>query len=69
MATKWNMSDSQVAQVLADRHEANKPVLRGSTGIGRGGFSVGTLLAWLGVGLPLAWGTYRTLLTAMKLLQ
>ena len=69
VATKWKMSDSQVAQVLADRHEANKPLLRGSFGIGRGGFSLGALLAWLGVGLPLAWGTYRTLLTAMKLLQ
>jgi MFS family permease len=69
VATKWNMGDSQVAQVLADRHEANRPALRGSFDIGRGGFSVGALLAWLGVGLPLAWGTYRTLLTAMKLLQ
>jgi MFS family permease len=69
VATKWNMSDSQVAQVLADRHEANRSAQRGSFGIGRGGLSVGALLAWLGVGLPLAWGTYRTLLTAMKLLQ
>ena len=69
VAKKWYMSDAQVAQVLADRHEAGTPARRGSFGIGRGGFSLGALLAWLGVGLPLAWGAYKTLLNAMKLLQ
>ena len=27
------------------------------------------LLAWLVVGIPLAWGVYNTLLSAMKLFQ
>jgi MFS family permease len=69
VAAKWHMSDAQVAQVLADRHEANTSPSPGSLGIDRGGFSLGALLAWLGVGLPLAWGTYKTLQNSMKLLQ
>jgi MFS family permease len=69
VAAKWHMSDAQVAQVLADRHEADTSASPGSLGIGRGGFSLGALLAWLGVGLPLIWGTYKTLQNAMKLLQ
>ena len=69
VAAKWHMSDAQVAQVLADRQKADTPPSSGSLGIGRGGFGLGTLLAWLGVGLPLAWGTYMTLQNAMKLLQ
>ena len=69
VANKWHMSKAQVAQVLADRHETEVPVLSGSFGIGHGGLSFGALLAWLGVGTPLAWGTYETLLKAMKLLQ
>jgi MFS family permease len=69
VAAKWHMNDAQVAQVLADRQEGSSPPSPGSLGIGRGGFSLGALLAWLGVGLPLAWGTYKTLQNAMKLLQ
>ena len=69
VAHKWHMNKDQVAKVLADRHESDVPVQGGSFGIGRGGLSGGALLAWLAVGLPLAWGTYETLLKAMKLLQ
>jgi MFS family permease len=69
VAAKWHMSDAQVAQILADRHEASTSASSESSGIDRGGFSFGVLLAWLGVGLPLAWGTFKTLQNAMKLLQ
>ncbi len=69
VAPKWHMSDAQVAQVLAERQSATSPPTPESLRIGRGGFSLGALLAWLGVGLPLAWGTYKTLQNALKLLQ
>jgi hypothetical protein len=69
VAAKWHMSEAQVAQALADRQETNTAASSGSFGIGRGGLSLGAALAWLGVGLPLAWGAYKTVQNAMKLLQ
>jgi hypothetical protein len=33
------------------------------------GNGIKLLLAWLFVGIPLAWGVYSTLLNAMKLFQ
>jgi MFS family permease len=69
VAKKWDMSDAEIAQVVADRHDTPTPSEKNTYGIGRGGLSPMALLAWLGVGLPLAWGTYETLLKAMKLLQ
>jgi MFS family permease len=68
VAAKWHMSEAQVSQVLAERHAA-ATASTGSLGIGRGGFSGGVLLAWLGVGLPLAWGAYKTLQNVEKLFQ
>lgn len=38
-----------------------------SYGIGRGGFSAPVLLAWLLVGVPLAWGFWKTLQGALVL--
>jgi MFS family permease len=69
VAKKWDMSEAEVAKVLAERHGAATSAAPGTHGIGRGGFSLIALLAWLGVGIPLAWGTYETLLKAMKLFQ
>jgi len=39
----------------------------GSYGIGRGGFDAAALPAWLAVGLPLAWGVWITLQSAVKI--
>jgi hypothetical protein len=69
VAKKWDMSEAEVARVVADRHDTPTPAAHASQGIGRGGFDFAALLAWLAVGLPLAWGAYETLLKAMKLLQ
>ena len=41
----------------------------GSFGIGRGGFTVPALLAWLCVGIPIAGGVYFTLLKALVLFR
>ncbi len=39
----------------------------GSHGIGFGGFSFATLLAWLAVGIPFFWGVWNTLIKAVAL--
>ena len=39
----------------------------GDGGIGRGGLTPGAMLAWLLVALPIAWGAYRTLLSAVQI--
>jgi hypothetical protein len=41
----------------------------GSFGIGYGGLDGRAIMAWLLVGLPLAWGVYMTLLSAVKIFQ
>ena len=39
----------------------------GSFGIGKGGLDAKAALFWLLVGIPLAWGVYKTLLSAAKI--
>ena len=59
--SKWLMSDP------APQKGARAAAAQ-SFGIGLGGgFSVGVLLAWLAVGLPILWGVYQTLQSAVKI--
>ncbi len=50
-----------------DQVETSKPTTTGSHGIGFGGFSFGTLLAWLAVGIPFFWGVWNTIVKAVAL--
>ena len=64
---KWFMTDAELAaeKTLAHERAAASEVTRS----GRGADSVSpaiVALAWLAVGLPLAWGVYRTLLSVAK---
>ena len=59
VAEKWYTTDAPVAVAIAGTS--------GSHGIGRGGLSLPALLAWAAVGLPLAWGVWRTLTKALAL--
>ena len=68
VAEKWFMTDDEVKAEYANRHEAAK-IEKGSFGIGRGGFYGKAIFAWLAVGIPIAWGIYMTLLSAVKLFQ
>ena len=63
VAEKWYMPSSQAS--------ANSPALAatGSFGIGRGGFSLPAMLAWLCVGIPIAGGMYFTLVKALVLFR
>ena len=51
-------------------HEPHAASARTSSfGIGYGGFDAETAIAWAFVCVPLAWGVYMTLLSAVKIFQ
>jgi len=59
---KWFMSDEEVAALQAKT--AGATAQGGSYGIGFGGLDGKAALAWLAVGIPLAWGVWITLKSA-----
>ncbi|KQM80265.1 OFA family MFS transporter [Xylophilus sp. Leaf220] len=67
LADKWFMSDDELAVEKKLAHEK-----AAASEVGAGSGTAGTTspalvaLAWAAVGIPLAWGTYRTLLSAAK---
>src|SRR5262249_61931754 len=63
---KWHMSAEEVAKLQAAT--ANKAGASGSFGIGKGGLDFKAALFWLFVCIPLAWGVWKTLLSAAKIL-
>ncbi|WP_076865784.1 OFA family MFS transporter [Bradyrhizobium mercantei] len=64
---KWHMSDAEVAKLQEATATAGAGP-SGSFGIGKGGLDGRAALFWLFVGIPLAWGIYMTLLSAVKIL-
>jgi hypothetical protein len=64
VAAKWFMPE-EAAPIAGEA----APAPGGSYGIGYGGLDGPAILAWLLVGLPLAWGVYMTLLSAVKIFQ
>ncbi len=52
---------------MPDNDEATLRPGGGASGIGTGGLTFGAALAWAAVGVPLAWGVYKTVTTALKL--
>ncbi|WP_420102329.1 OFA family MFS transporter [Bosea sp. (in: a-proteobacteria)] len=69
VAAKWFMKDAEVAALQAKTASANASVQYGSYGIGKGGFDGTAALAWLVVGLPLAWGVWITLTKSLALFR
>jgi MFS family permease len=63
---KWYMSEAEVAKLQAATATAGAAP-SGSFGIGKGGLDARAALFWAFVGIPLAWGVYRTLLSAAKI--
>jgi hypothetical protein len=55
------------AIVAPCRGAAGQASPSGSYGIDRGGLDVKTALFWAFVGIPLAWGVWKTLMSAMKI--
>jgi len=67
VADKWFMTDAELAEEKRLAHEkALSSVVTGSGGNEQTS-SLTVLLAWVAVGIPLAWGIYKTVLSAMKL--
>jgi MFS family permease len=67
VAAKWYMSQEEVAKLQAVNAAGAVP--SGSFGIGRGGFDLPAAIFWAFVGIPLAWGTWITLQSAVKIFQ
>lgn len=67
---KWFMSDAELAEEKRLAHErAAASELQRDGAVGADSVStVVVVLAWLAVGVPLAWGVYRTLLSVAKFL-
>jgi MFS family permease len=64
---KWYMSPEEVAKLQAAT--AKGGAASGSFGIGKGGFDWQAAAFWAFVGIPLAWGVWITLGSAVKILQ
>src|SRR3984893_1768691 len=65
---KWHMSDAEVAKLQAATATAGASGPSGSYGIGFGGLDARAALFWAFVGIPLAWGVWKTLESAVKIL-
>jgi MFS family permease len=64
---KWNMSAEEVAKLQAASAKSEAAIQRGSFGIGKGGRDARAALFWAFVGVPLAWGVWKTLESAAKI--
>ena len=64
---KWHMSEAEVARLQAASANSQAAIQHGSFGIGTGGLDGKAALFWLFVGIPLAWGVWKTLLSAAKI--
>jgi len=64
---KWHMSADDVAKLQAASAKSESAIQHGSFGIGRGGLDGKAALFWLFVGVPLAWGVWKTVESAVKI--
>src|SRR5262245_825204 len=64
---KWHMSDAEVAKLQAASASTEASGPHGSYGIGFGGLDAKAALFWAFVGIPLAWGVWKTLESAVKI--
>jgi MFS family permease len=64
---KWHMSADEVARLQAASAKSESAIQHGSFGIGKGGLDVRAALFWLFVGIPLAWGVWKTLESAVNI--
>ena len=65
VAPKWFMSEAEVKTLQSK--SATAGITTGSFGIGKGGLDTKAALAWLSVGIPILWGVWITLQSAVKI--
>jgi MFS family permease len=63
--SKWFMSEAEVKALQSKT--AGAAATTGSFGIGKGGLDTKAGLAWLSVGIPILWGVWITLQSAVKI--
>jgi MFS family permease len=68
LADHWFMTDKEVA-ALQVRSSSVASILPGPFGIGRGAIDARTVLAWSAVGIPILWGVWTTLESALALFR
>jgi hypothetical protein len=68
LSQKWFMKDEEVAAMQA-RSQLATPTVQGSMGIGAWKLDAASVLAWAVVGIPIAWGVWITLDSAMVLFR
>jgi hypothetical protein len=61
------MSTEEVSRLQAASAKSEAAVQHGSFGIGKGGLDAKAALFWAFVCIPLAWGVWKTLESAMKI--
>jgi MFS family permease len=64
---KWHMSADDVAKLQAASAKSEAAIQHGSFGIGKGGLDGRAALFWVFVGVPLAWGVWKTVESAVKI--
>jgi len=64
---KWNMSEAEVAKLQQASAKSESAIQHGSFGIGRGGLDLRAAAFWLFVGVPLGWGVWKTIESAVKI--
>jgi len=64
---KWHMSADEVAKLQAASAKSDAAIQHGSFGIGKGGLDIRSAAFWAFVGIPLAWGVWKTLESAAKI--
>jgi MFS family permease len=64
---KWHMSEAEVAKLQAASAKSAAAIQHGSFGIGKGGVDAKAMLFWAFVGIPLAWGVWKTLESTAKI--
>jgi hypothetical protein len=69
LADKWFMKPEEVAALQATTASAAAATPSGSFGIGKGGLDAQAALFWAFVGIPLAWGAWITLSSAIVIFQ
>ena len=67
LTAKWFMKPDEVAALQATQGSAGSAMPSGSFGIGKGGLDAKAASFWIFVGIPLAWGVWTTLVSAVKI--
>jgi MFS family permease len=67
LADHWFMKPEEVAALQAAHAKSDAAIVHGSFGIGKGGLDAKAVVFWAVVGIPLAWGVWQTLQSAIKI--